>query len=151
MTLTPAVSLPSLRSEQDEEIVKSSGRRISTGIAPDVDKLVRPEGKKEKATKDTTKYRGTATNLFSANTVQLSCASIILTRRFCLHRVRAVALLIYIITGKFYKAVWSAQSYLETYKCHIFWIVLYTLVLFGIFAERFYCKFTQCCYPIRLA
>ena len=83
--------------------------------------------------------------------VQFGCASIILTRRFCLHSVRAVALLIYIITGKFYKAVWSAQSYLETYKCHIFWIVLYTLVLFGIFAERFYCKFIQCCYPIRLA
>lgn len=30
--------------------------------------------------------------------------------------------------------------YFENYKRHIFWLILYTLVTFAIFAERAYCK-----------
>ena len=31
-------------------------------------------------------------------------------------------------------------SFVENYHRQIFWVVLYTLVLFGVFIERAYCK-----------
>lgn len=31
--------------------------------------------------------------------------------------------------------------FIENYKLHIFWIVLYTLILFGIFIQKAYCEY----------
>jgi len=31
-------------------------------------------------------------------------------------------------------------SFVETYRRQIFWVVLYTLLLFGVFIERGYCE-----------
>ena len=39
--------------------------------------------------------------------------------------------------GLYYQA---AISFIENYRRQIFWATLYTLVLFGVFIERGYCK-----------
>lgn len=31
--------------------------------------------------------------------------------------------------------------FIENYKLHIFWVVLYTLILFGIFIQKAYCEY----------
>jgi len=40
-------------------------------------------------------------------------------------------------TGVYYQAL---ISFVENYRRQIFWAVLYTLVLFGVFIERAYCE-----------
>lgn len=42
--------------------------------------------------------------------------------------------------GKLAQYINSITRFVENYKLHIFWVVLYTLICAGIFIERAYCK-----------
>lgn len=42
--------------------------------------------------------------------------------------------------GTYQKWVHGALHFFENYRREIFWVTLYTLVVFGIFIERAYCK-----------
>ena len=42
--------------------------------------------------------------------------------------------------NKLQQALSKVKRYIETYRLHIFWLTLYTLVCIGIFVERAYCK-----------
>lgn len=48
--------------------------------------------------------------------------------------------------GPIYTELTRVANYMENYRRHIFWVLLYTLVAIFVFLERAYCKY----FPRRL-